>query len=238
MAGASSPETSDWIRRSLAQVVSGPILVVGDQVIAYEAALRGGPGIIVISGTGSIAYGQSRSGVTARAGGHGPATSDEGSARWIVRRAIQSAVDNDNMKLLDSITSTAGLPSKANLERTLKHESKMDLATLAPVVLAAAERGDPDATAAVTAAGEELAALVAVVARELWTDEDSVHACVVGGMLSNSLLLRESFEKSLRLCRPNVFLDDRQVDPIQGAIQLARLHRPEPSAPVTHTWTK
>ena len=53
--------------------------VVGDMVIALEAAFRSGPGVIVIAGTGSIAYGRNRDGQTARAGGWGFAISDEGS---------------------------------------------------------------------------------------------------------------------------------------------------------------
>jgi len=62
--------------------------VVGDMEIALQAALGAGPGVIVIAGTGSIAYGRDAQGRTARAGGWGFAISDEGSAHWIGRAAV------------------------------------------------------------------------------------------------------------------------------------------------------
>ena len=55
--------------------------------IALDAAFGSGPGVIVIAGTGSIAYGRNAQGASARAGGWGSAISDEGSAHWIGRSA-------------------------------------------------------------------------------------------------------------------------------------------------------
>ncbi len=64
--------------------------VVGDAVIALEAAFGPGPGVIAISGTGSMIYGRDAKGLTARAGGWGFAVSDEGSGHWIGQKAISS----------------------------------------------------------------------------------------------------------------------------------------------------
>ena len=61
-------------------------------MIALEAAFGSGPGVIVIAGTGSIAYGRNREGQTARAGGWGFAISDEGSGHWIGRTAVAAAI--------------------------------------------------------------------------------------------------------------------------------------------------
>ena len=55
MAGAARPEISEVVRRLVAEVISGEIEVVGDMVIALEAAFGSGPGVAVIAGTGSIA---------------------------------------------------------------------------------------------------------------------------------------------------------------------------------------
>ena len=76
----------------LAELVAGEIEVVGDMVIALEAAFGGEPGVIVIAGTGSIAYGRNSKGQTARAGGWGFAISDEGSGHWIGRAAVAATV--------------------------------------------------------------------------------------------------------------------------------------------------
>src|SRR5690348_12991128 len=54
MAGAARPQIEKQVRGVLSDLVGGEIAVVGDMVIALEAAFRGGSGLIVIAGTGSI----------------------------------------------------------------------------------------------------------------------------------------------------------------------------------------
>ena len=88
--GAARPEFAAIVRRALAEILPTPIEVVGDMQIALEAAFDEGPGVIVIAGTGSIAYGRDRQGNTARAGGWGFAIGDEGSAHWIGRAAVSA----------------------------------------------------------------------------------------------------------------------------------------------------
>ena len=90
--GAARPELAEIVRRSLAEVLTTPIDVVGDMQIALEAAFDDGPGVVVIAGTGSIAYGRDRQGRTVRAGGWGFAIGDEGSAHWIGRTAVSAVL--------------------------------------------------------------------------------------------------------------------------------------------------
>ena len=71
VAGAARDDVRQRATALLAKSVAGKIEVVGDMVIAHEAAFDGAPGIIVLSGTGSMAYGRHASGRTARAGGWG-----------------------------------------------------------------------------------------------------------------------------------------------------------------------
>ena len=96
--GAARPELAAIVRGFLAEILSSPIDVVGDMQIALDAAFDTGPGVIVIAGTGSIAYGRDHEGNTARAGGWGFAIGDEGSAHWIGREAVRAllrAFDRD-----------------------------------------------------------------------------------------------------------------------------------------------
>jgi N-acetylglucosamine kinase-like BadF-type ATPase len=67
-------------------------LIVNDALIALVAGAGQNPGVVVISGTGSIAYGVSHRGVAARAGGWGPILGDEGSGYWIGRRALEAVM--------------------------------------------------------------------------------------------------------------------------------------------------
>src|SRR5271169_781399 len=64
--------------------------VTTDYEIALEAAVGSGPGVVLIAGTGSVAYGRNAAGETARAGGYGPWIGDEGSAFEVGRRAVSA----------------------------------------------------------------------------------------------------------------------------------------------------
>src|SRR5438132_1438762 len=76
LAGAGRSEISSAARRAMLEIVGGEVQIVGDTIIALEAAFGRGPGVVVIAGTGSIAYGRNAAGQTARAGGWGFAISD------------------------------------------------------------------------------------------------------------------------------------------------------------------
>src|SRR5437764_14364173 len=71
LAGAARPEISSAARRVMLEIVGGEVQIVGDTIIALEAAFGRGPGVVVIAGTGSIACGQNRARQTAVAGAWG-----------------------------------------------------------------------------------------------------------------------------------------------------------------------
>ena len=68
--------------------IADEVVVHTDFAIALDDAFGDGPGILLISGTGSVAYGRGPTGSTARCGGWGPVCGDEGSGAWIGRRAL------------------------------------------------------------------------------------------------------------------------------------------------------
>ena len=81
------------------------VLVVNDALVALEAGAPGAPGIVIICGTGSIAYGRNAQGVAARAGGWGHIIGDEGSGYWIGQQAVQAVMrDADGRGPATSLT--------------------------------------------------------------------------------------------------------------------------------------
>src|SRR5207237_4815527 len=92
VAGVSRPDIAAKVRGFVRQLTDAEAIIVGDHVIALEAATAGDPGMIVIAGTGSIAYGRNEQGEEARAGGLGMGTSNEGSASWTGRRVVRVGV--------------------------------------------------------------------------------------------------------------------------------------------------
>ena len=211
----------------LSEFVSGQIEVVGDMVIAMEAAFGSGPGVIVIAGTGSIAYGRNSKGETARAGGWGFAISDEGSGHWIGRSAVAAAMRAYDKQpsetadlLLDSIMKAWSVDSREQL--VLIANKSADFAALVPAVVSATEAGDATARNVLTQAGTELATLAGIVIGRLFGNAVAVPVAVSGGVFCNASLVRQVFYDRLRVAYPQALLSASLVDPERGALQLAR----------------
>ncbi|HSB77141.1 MAG TPA: BadF/BadG/BcrA/BcrD ATPase family protein [Terriglobales bacterium] len=226
MAGAARPQVEKQVRAILADLVGGEIEVAGDMVIALEAAFRGAPGLIVIAGTGSIAYGRNERGETARAGGWGFAISDEGSGHWIGRAAVAAAMRahdlGENSVLVSSIMNTWHLGSREDVVRAANAIPPPDFAELFPQVLAAAAGGDSRANEILTQAATELAQLARIVADRLWRGRQGFRVAISGGVFQNAPLVRQVFCNSLRSLHPQAEIDGKVVEPAQGALWLAR----------------
>jgi glucosamine kinase len=227
IAGGTLPEIAAVVHRAVSEFVSGEIIVVGDMVIAMEAAFGAGPGVIVIAGTGSIVYGRNSKGRTARAGGWGFAISDEGSGHWIGRSAVaacmraydEMGIDNKSL-LLDRIMKSWDLSTREQL--VIAANKSPDFAGLFPAVLAAADAGDEMARTVLTQAGAELAALAKIVAARLFSPAKAVPVAVSGGVFSNSALVRQVLYDRLSAENPRVLPNAALVDPAKGALELAR----------------
>ena len=226
IAGGARPETSEIIRRILSELVSGEIEVVGDMVIAMEAASGSGPGVIVIAGTGSIAYGRNAAGQTARAGGWGFAISDEGSGHWIGRAAVGAAMrafdEGQGNGLLEKIMKAWGASTREQLILISNASPAPDFAGLFPAVLAAADAGDPSSHDILARAGVELATLARIVISRLFADGDHAPVAMSGGVFRNSAMIRQVFYNRLRLEYPKAVVNVDVIDPVKGALELAR----------------
>lgn len=238
LAGAARPEIAEVVRGTVSEIISGEvkpgkiqtseIKVVGDNVIALEAAFGAGPGVIVIAGTGSIAYGRNRHGQTARAGGWGFAISDEGSGHWIGRAAVAAALrawdenQDVNAPLLASVMKSWGLESRERLVLVANATPSPDFAALFPAVVALADSGDRGARDVLAQAGSQLAELAGIVVRRLFPDSGAVPVAMSGGIFGSSALVRQSFYNGLRSEHPDMALNPGVIEPVRGALELAR----------------
>jgi glucosamine kinase len=171
-AGAGDPAVARGLADALRAHFAGCAVVVEhDARIALRAALPDGDGVVVIAGTGSIAYGE-RGERIARRGGLGPLLGDEGSAYWIGRAAVRRlARAYDERARLDAFARATAVafatPSRAALVARARGVPATEIAALARTVSAYAARGDAAAVAIVEAAARLLAALGADVAAAL-----------------------------------------------------------------------
>ena len=226
IAGGARPETAEAARRILSEIVGGEIEVAGDMVIAMEAAWGNGPGVVVIAGTGSIAYGRNAAGQTARAGGWGFAISDEGSAHWIGRAAVGAVMraydGGQHPALLDSLRKAWRVETNERMIVAANATPLADFAGLFPTIVSAAESGDQVAHDVLAQAGAELAILGKIVIARLFREGEEVRVAISGGVFRNAALVRRNFYNKLRLTFPNVIISDDVVDPVKGALELAR----------------
>jgi len=168
--------------------------ITHDAEIALIGAHAAAAGIIVIAGTGSIAFGRNAVGRTARAGGWGYVLGDEGGGFDIARQALRAALQYEEgwgpeTSLHNLLTGALGA-SSANgvLHRFYADISRTRFATLARIVDQAAACGDPIAISILTDAGDELARYAEGVHRNLFGEAEMVSVARVGGVFRSETL--------------------------------------------------
>jgi N-acetylglucosamine kinase-like BadF-type ATPase len=224
MAGASLAEAVHWAQQTIRELTpESTIYVAGDHVIAHRAAFGISPGVLVIAGTGSIAFGRNQNGETARAGGWGPNISDEGSAFWVGREAVVSALRSFDFGNTQGLLTTIADHWKVAPEEVIRlaNSSEPRFAELAGPVAVAAEQGDPQAREITDRAGKALAGLASAVIQKLWPQGGTVPVALSGGVLQGSALVRQTFKEAMRVQQPQAAVSFAYVRPVLGALEIA-----------------
>lgn len=225
LSGAADDGIASLAQRLLIEIVGGAIEVIGDMEIALESAFAGEPGVIMIAGTGSIAYGRNAKGETARAGGWGRVISDEGSGHWIGLEAIKAALhaydSGQAGPLLKELMNALSANDVNDLAVRANADPLPEFAPLFPLVVEAAERGDACSIEVLDRAGCALGGTAAAVVQRIFCAE-SVALAMHGGVFSGSKRVRESFVAELQRSCPPVRTVNREVNPVMGALERAR----------------
>ena len=202
------------------------VRVVNDAAVALAAGAPGRVGIVVLAGTGSIAFGADRSGRTARSGGYGFLLADEGSGYWlghhILRAAVRSADGRGPKTLLESLVFEAfGVGSVPDLIPHVYEKGlpKHRIAALAPLVDRARVRGDTLAGELVERAGQELAQAARAVHGQLDLGREPFPVVMAGGAFKACPTLPETLSRHLDLpgAQPTLL----GTEPATGAVALA-----------------
>ncbi|MBL8146649.1 MAG: ATPase [Anaerolineae bacterium] len=198
-----------------------------DTVTALAGASRGQPGLLVISGTGAIAYGRAADGGEARSGGAGYLMGDEGSGYWIgvqALRALARAVDGrgPDTVLAVEVPAALGQADFAGVHRAVYSQTvdRPGIAALAVVVGRAAQSGDAVARAIVAEAGAQLAEITLAVLRQLPMLQPNIYP--TGGVLQASSPVLESFRSALLAAVPTATIHLPAYPQVVGALIVAR----------------
>jgi N-acetylglucosamine kinase-like BadF-type ATPase len=203
-------------------------LIVNDALIALVAGAGASPGLVVISGTGSIAYGVSHRGLAARAGGWGPTLGDEGSGYWIGRRALEAVVRDADGRgprtaLTEKVLEYFSLPNPELLISEIYHQphGRRAIASLAPLVDHAREDGDLVAGEIMIDAADELATAAGSVITRLEMRGEQFPILLAGGMLKRSEWLAAEIERRMAEVAPRSEVRLLTEEPVIGAVRLA-----------------
>jgi glucosamine kinase len=209
------------------RALADEVVVQADALIALDDAFVEGPGILLIAGTGSVAFGRGPTGAFARCGGWGAVCGDEGSGAWIGRRTLSvvtAASDGREPEtaLLGAVLTALEVTDALDLIPWAAAASPADLATLAPVVMSVAQTGDLRANSLVTLAAEELVLHARALARQLFGDERAaVPLALSGGLLTRGTLLRKRLLQRVKAAVPGAQVHEEDVVPVRGAVRSA-----------------
>ena len=228
VAGAGQERAAQALWSALAsRRVADDVSVQADATIALDDAFGDHAGVLLIAGTGSIAFARAPDGRMERCGGWGPAIGDEGSAAWLGARAlsvITAAHDGREPEtaLTGAILTALELESLAELIPWAAATNRTALAALAPVVAQTAAAGDLRANALISLCVEELVIHVRTLARRCFMDERAaISVALSGGLLGKGSLVRKRLEQRLKSAVPGATVRSEEVDAARGAVRRA-----------------
>lgn len=226
MAGVDRPEDRELIQGVMRRLgMRRAVRIVPDPLIALVAGAPEGIGIVVVAGTGSIAYGVDPRGQTARSGGWGYLLGDEGSAFWLGHAAVRQgirAVDGRGpaTTLFERIAQQLELDVPDGLVTWFYDQelSRYRVANLAHIVEEAANDGDEAASSLLDQAAQHLARAGRAVSRQLKFAEPYPFV-QAGGVFKACPSLYRRLEAILDL--PQARPVRLEGEPAQGAVTLA-----------------
>jgi N-acetylglucosamine kinase-like BadF-type ATPase len=213
------------------------VRIENDAVIARAGALAARPGVIVIAGTGSVAFGEDAGGRQARAGGWGYIFGDEGSGFAIGCGAVRAALHardgtGEPTVLVERLAGAAGM-AVADIPMAF-YEGRIDrskIAALSRAVSHAAEEGDAVARHLIDEAAAGLARLVGAVIAQLRWPDGPVAVGPVGGVFDAGRTILRPLRDALARTAPPAVLVPPRLAPAVGGVLLAMRAADVPVAP-------
>ena len=229
IAGVDRPADAEAVRGIMRRLgFKSRTLIVNDALVALVAGVGDNPGVVLVAGTGSIAYGRDAADRAARSGGWGYLLGDEGGGFWIGRSALAAVVRQFDGRgpatmLTDLVLAEMRLASPTELIHAIydKGLQRRAIAGIAAVVQRAADAGDAMASEILTRAGAELTAAAASVIGRLGMRGDVFQTVLSGGIFHAIPALVADVQTRLSEVAPRSETQLLDVEPAVGAVRLA-----------------
>lgn len=209
-------------------------IVVNDVVGAWATATGAGPGVAVISGTGSNVFGVGADGRSWRAGGWGHLLGDEGSGYWLGVQSIKAALADREASGPPTALSDAA-PEFFKLESVealasyvyAKPLTKGEIAAFAIETAKLAEQGDAVARELFERGANELGAQIAAVIRQCGLADadndapDSFPVGLIGSAFKAGPMFVEPLTRAIHGVASAARVDTVEMAPVGGSLLLA-----------------
>lgn len=222
LAGSSSPVIQEQLESIIGSLGLERMQIVTDADIALEGAFSGGPGILLIAGTGSICLGKSTDDTIHRCGGWGWLADDAGSAGWIGQRALEAALQQNDGRmeghaLRNEVFAALSIKSDEEISSKIYRPtlSRSELAELSKCVLNLAHE-DAAAASISESAISELAKLVRTTSTR--TSDGNRIIAFSGGLLEHNPVFRNRLASRLS----DFDICDPATTALEGAVAIAR----------------
>jgi N-acetylglucosamine kinase-like BadF-type ATPase len=234
VASASMPGITEWITAVFRDFAIERSEVVGDHIIALDAAFQGGPGILQIAGTGTNTIGRAPDGALESAGGWSSRLGDEGSGYWIglhaIRRALNAYDREEPTAVLKKVGEIWGTSTMDELINVGDGTPAPDFAALAPAINELAEAGDSVAIGVLRQAAADLIENVLLVRSKLRRKHAiagevpvaEVPVAWTGSVIEKMTMVREAFFAGLRSVAPRMPVGKEAVVSLDGALWRAK----------------
>lgn len=204
------------------------VVMESDARIALEGAFRGEPGIILIAGTGSIAFAKDQSGAIYRTGGWGRLLGDEGSGNTIGRdglSAVTKHLDGRGKETLLTklVAKEFGLSTQEKLI-TAVYREQFDVASIAPLVIQTAQSGDAECARILNKAAFELSEHVRALISEIEKSSRVVRKiplALIGSVIASDNVFTKILTNKITFSLPQITLVKPQSSPVYGAVLMA-----------------
>ena len=224
VASASMPGVTDWINEVFCEFGIQNSEVVGDEVIALDAAFQGGPGGFPDRWNRLHQNGRTASGERESAGGYSSVLGDEGSGYWIglhgIRQALHAYDRSEPCTILDRVAAVWGTSTLEELVNAGNAIPGPDFSALAPSISAAAEQGDTVATRVLLEAASDIADFILLVRQKLRQRHgltEEVPVAFTGSVIEKIGIVRARLTDLLREAAPDMHFSQQGVVAVEGA---------------------
>ena len=229
MAGMDRPDDCAVVTAIMRRLgFRGQVLAVNDAFVALTAGADEDPGVVIVAGTGSIAYGVNGAGIAARAGGWGEVYGDEGSAFWVARLALAAVVRASDGRgpqtaLTPLVLSHAGTDRIEGLVAQVyaRPDRRQAIAAMAGLVARADADGDAVAREVLSRAADELTLAARSVVEQLGMRGERFRVVLSGGLFKMAPTVASMVAELIGDLAPRAITGVLTDEPALGAVRLA-----------------